>query len=71
MFCDHCAPSPLLIFYLNLLLHEFFADLTPEEQNVLINIRKRKLELLQEINQLREELTEVNTEIEAMDTEEG
>jgi hypothetical protein len=37
----------------------------------LINIRKRKLELLQEINQLREELTEVNTEIEAMDTEEG
>ena len=49
----------------------FFADLTPEEQNVLINIRKRKLELLQEINQLREELTEVNTEIEAMDTEEG
>ncbi len=49
----------------------FFPDLTPEEQNVLINIRKRKLELLQEINQLREELTEVNTEIEAMDTEEG
>jgi cytohesin len=48
-----------------------FSDLTPEEQNVLINIRKRKLELLQEINQLREELSEVNSEIEAMDTEEG
>jgi cytohesin len=46
-------------------------DLTPDEQNVLINIRKRKLELLQEINQLREELSEVNSEIEAMDTEEG
>ena len=29
------------------------------------------MELLHEISQLKDELTEVNTEIEAMDTEEG
>ena len=38
---------------------------------MLVTIRKRKMELLQEISQLKDELTEVNTEIEAMDTEEG
>jgi len=48
-----------------------YPDLTHEEREVLVNIRKRKLELLQEISQLKDELTEVNTDIEAMDTEEG
>ncbi|CAB4054616.1 CYTH [Lepeophtheirus salmonis] len=48
-----------------------FPDLTPEEQKVLHTIRRRKVELLQEINQLKDELNEVNSEIEAMDTEEG
>ena len=38
---------------------------------MLLNIRKKKMELLHEISQLKDELTEVNTEIEAMDTEEG
>ena len=46
-------------------------DLTQAEREVLVNIRKRKLELLQEISQLKDELTEVNTDIESMDTEEG
>ncbi len=48
-----------------------YPDLTSDEQEVLLNIRKRKEELLSEISQLKEELTEVNSEIEAMDTEEG
>ena len=52
-------------------LSQSYPDLTPDEQVVLLNIRKRKEELLQEIYQLKEELTDVNTEIEAMDTEEG
>ena len=52
-------------------IQETYPDLTPEEQQVLLNIRKRKEELLQEIYQLKEELSDVNTEIEAMDTEEG
>merc|ERR1719479_814052 len=41
-------------------ISQSYPDLTPDEQQVLLNIRKRK-----------EELTDVNTEIEAMDTEEG
>ena len=49
----------------------FFVELTVEEQGMLLNIRKKKIELLHEISQLKDELTEVNTEIEAMDTEEG
>ena len=52
-------------------ISEAYPDLTPEEQQVLLNIRKRKEELLQEIYQLKEELSDVNTEIQAMDTEEG
>ena len=52
-------------------ISQAYPDLTPEEQQVLLNIRKRKEELLQEIYQLKEELSDVNTEIEAMDTEEG
>ena len=46
-------------------------ELTVEERGMLLNIRKKKMELLHEISQLKDELTEVNTEIEAMDTEEG
>ena len=52
-------------------ISQAYPDLTPEEQQVLLNIRKRKEELLQEIYQLKEELSDVNTEIKAMDTEEG
>lgn len=48
-----------------------YPELTVEEQGMLLNIRKKKIELLHEISQLKDELTEVNTEIEAMDTEEG
>ena len=48
-----------------------FLELTVEERGMLLNIRKKKMELLHEISQLKDELTEVNTEIEAMDTEEG
>jgi len=46
-------------------------ELTPEERQLLVSIRLRKHELLQEIAQLREELNEVNGEIDAMDTEDG
>lgn len=52
-------------------LVESYPDLTPEEREMLLNIRKRKVEILREISQLRDELGEVNGEIEAMDTEEG
>ncbi len=38
---------------------------------MLLSIRKRKLEILQEISQLKDELGDVNAEIDAMDTEEG
>jgi hypothetical protein len=48
-----------------------FLELTPEERQLLVSIRLRKHELLQEIAQLRDELNEVNGEIDAMDTEEG
>jgi len=36
-----------------------------------VNIRRRKMELMHEISQLKEELSDVNVDIEAMDTEEG
>jgi len=48
-----------------------FPDLTAEEQQLLVSIRRRKAELLSEINQLKEEITEVSAEIDAMGTEEG
>ncbi len=48
-----------------------YPDLTEDERQILVNIRKRKLELMQEISQLKEELTDVNVDIESMDTEEG
>ena len=44
-------------------ISQAYPDLTPEEQQVLLNIRQRKEELLQEIYQLKEELSDVNTEI--------
>ena len=50
---------------------ETFPDLTVEEQKMLMNIRKRKFELLQELSQLKDELGDVNAEIEATDSEEG
>ena len=43
-------------------IQETYPDLTPEEQQVLLNIRKRKEELLQEIYQLKEELSDILTE---------
>lgn len=68
------AGAGITLFTMNLTadsLVEKYPDLTASEREVLVNIRKRKLELLQEISQLKDELTEVNTDIEAMDTEEG
>merc|ERR1719273_2155285 len=68
------ATPALSLITMNLTVNDIsqaYPDLTPEEQQVLLNIRKRKEELLQEIYQLKEELSDVNTEIEAMDTEEG
>lgn len=52
-------------------ISQAYPDLTPEEQQVLLNIRQRKEELLHEIYQLKEELSDVSTEIEVYDTEEG
>lgn len=60
-----------VIFYYKSALYYSLSELTAEERGMLLNIRKKKLELLHEISQLKDELTEVNTEIEAMDTEEG
>ena len=66
--------NPLTFLAMNLTVSDIsqaYPDLTPEEQQVLLNIRQRKEELLHEIYQLKEELSDVSTEIEAMDTEEG
>ncbi|XP_014608140.1 cytohesin-1 isoform X3 [Polistes fuscatus] len=43
------------------------ADLTPEQQKILIDIRRKKSELLLEIQQLKDELGEVVAEMEAME----
>jgi len=43
------------------------ADLTDEEKGILASIRKRKAELLEEIEQIRTELGQVNGEIESLD----
>ena len=67
--------------------HGINPDLTSEERQLLLDIRRRKAELLQvwfwipttffqcnlvqEISQLKEEITDISTEIDAMDTEEG
>ena len=47
------------------------SDLTSEERQLLLDIRRRKAELLAEITQLKDEIKEISTEIDAMDTEEG
>jgi len=48
-----------------------YPDLTPEERQLLIDIRRRKAELLLEINALKEEITDISLEIDGMDTEQG
>uniref|UniRef100_A0A8C8DQI3 Cytohesin 1a n=1 Tax=Oryzias sinensis TaxID=183150 RepID=A0A8C8DQI3_9TELE len=45
-------------------------DLTPEEQQELENIRRRKQELLLDIQRLKDEIAEVNSEIENLDSTE-
>ena len=45
--------------------------MTSEERQLLLDIRRRKAELLAEITQLKDEIKEISTEIDAMDTEEG
>jgi len=42
-------------------------DLSPEDQDLLADIRRRKLQLIQEILMLRNEIAEVNAEMERMD----
>ena len=48
-----------------------YPDLTEDEKRMLLTIRRRKIELLREISKLKDQLTDVNSEIEAMDSEEG
>lgn len=42
--------------------------LTPEEQQLLLDIRRKKAQLLQEIQTLKDEMAEVTAEMEALDT---
>ncbi|GIY59471.1 hypothetical protein CEXT_635051 [Caerostris extrusa] len=44
-------------------------DLTPEEQQLLSDIRRRKEELLREIQQLKDEITEVTAEMERLEAQ--
>lgn len=44
-------------------------DLTPEEQQLLADIRRRKAELLREIQQLRDEIAEVTAEMERLEAQ--
>lgn len=46
-------------------------DLTPEERLELENIRRRKQELLVEIQRLRDELSEAMNEVEGLEANEG
>lgn len=46
-------------------------DLTPEERLELDNIRRRKQELLVEIQRLRDELSEAMNEVEGLEANEG
>eukprot|EP00088_Acartia_fossae_P055204 TRINITY_DN6408_c1_g1_i1.p1 TRINITY_DN6408_c1_g1~~TRINITY_DN6408_c1_g1_i1.p1 ORF type:complete len:396 (+),score=98.58 TRINITY_DN6408_c1_g1_i1:186-1373(+) len=48
-----------------------YPDLTQEERQLLADIRRRKQELLLEINLLKDEIAEISTDIDGMDTEEG
>ena len=43
------------------------SDLTDEERQLLATIRRRKAELIEEIETIRNELAQVNTEIESLD----
>lgn len=43
--------------------------MSPEQQKLLIEIRKRKQELLLEIQQIKDELCEVVAEMEALDSQ--
>ncbi|XP_064622596.1 cytohesin-1-like isoform X3 [Lineus longissimus] len=46
------------------------SDLTPDEQELLVDIRKRKEQLLKEIQQLKDEIADVTLEMETMDINE-
>uniref|UniRef100_A0A8C0U2M1 Cytohesin 1 n=1 Tax=Cyanistes caeruleus TaxID=156563 RepID=A0A8C0U2M1_CYACU len=46
-------------------------DLTPEERRELESIRRRKQELLGEIQRLRDELSEAISEVEGLEANEG
>ncbi|XP_055382063.1 cytohesin-1 isoform X2 [Condylostylus longicornis] len=46
-------------------------DLTPEQQRLLIELRRQKQELLLEIQQIKDELCEVVSEMETLDSQEG
>jgi len=48
-----------------------YPDLTADERQLLADIRRRKHELLLEINLLKDEIAEISTDIDGMDTEEG
>lgn len=48
-----------------------FPDLTQDERQLLADIRRRKQELLLEINLLKDEISEISQDIDGMDTEEG
>uniref|UniRef100_W8AIF8 Cytohesin-2 n=1 Tax=Ceratitis capitata TaxID=7213 RepID=W8AIF8_CERCA len=45
-------------------------ELTPEQQKLLIELRRKKQELLLEIQQIKDELGEVVSEMEALDVPE-
>ena len=60
-----------LLSFLYIFLKNVFLDLTSEERQLLLDIRRRKAELLAEITQLKDEIKEISTEIDTMDTEEG
>jgi len=48
-----------------------YPDLTQDERQLLADIRRRKQELLLEINLLKDEIAEISQDIDGMDTEEG
>ena len=50
---------------------DILIDLTSEERQLLLDIRRRKAELLAEITQLKDEIKDISAEVDAMDTEEG
>ncbi|KAJ8933058.1 hypothetical protein NQ318_023091 [Aromia moschata] len=49
-------------------MYIFISDLTPEQQKILIDIRRRKTELLLEIQQLKDDLCDVVSEMESLDS---